>query len=145
MPKADAASILTTDDVISAIDNTYNINLDGGASVTDGNESTATYLSDPIGSGDPVIVQVINPTDAVSPEDIWNNYESNRISRSSAEFVEDIGEDAYIAYPSIHVFDRGCEIVITAGSGSDDGQSALLEKLAQTAVSNIESIMPEVN
>jgi hypothetical protein len=35
--------------------------------------------------------------------------------------------------------------VITAGSGSDDGQDALLEKLAQTAVSNIESIMPEVN
>lgn len=143
MPSADAASVITIDDAKNAVENKYELVLDTDSSVTDGNVSTAAYLSDPIGSGDPVIVQVINRTEGISADDIWNDYENKRISRESAELVEGIGEDAYIAYPSIHVYDRGCEIIITASSGSGDEQKAVLENLGKIASERIEGIMPE--
>ena len=143
IPSADATEIITLDDAKNAIENKYDLILDGGNSVTDGNISTASYLSNPIGSGDPVIVKVINRTDKISADDIWNDYENTRILRTSSELIDGIGEDAYIAYPSIHVYDRGCEIIITASSGSGDEQKAVLESLAKTAAAKIEEIMPE--
>ena len=144
MPSADAGTIISLEDAKNAIENSYELQLDGGAVVTDGNVSTASYVASPIGAGDPIIVKVVNCTSTVSADDVWNDYENTRISRSSSKFVEGIGEDAYIAYPSIHVYDRGCEIVITAGSGSNEGQDKLLKKLAENAAAKIEEIMPEV-
>lgn len=143
MPSADAAAVLSLEDAKAAINNEYELELSGGSSVTEGNVSTASYYSVPKGSGDPIIVKVINRTESISADDIWSDYENARLSRSSSELIDGIGYDAYIAYPSIHVYDRGCEIVITASSGSDDKQKVLLENLAKTAAANIENIMPE--
>lgn len=143
MPSADATSVISLEDAKTAIENAYELELSGGAAVTEGNVSTASYYAVPKGSGDPIIVKVINRTESISADDIWSDYEDARISRSSAELIDGIGYDAYIAYPSIHVYDRGCEIVITASSGSGDKQKAMLESLAKTAAANLENIMPE--
>ena len=142
-PLIDAASVLTIDNVKTAVADNYTVELEGGASVTEGNITTASYRANPVGSGDPVIVKVIQSVGNVSEDAVWSDYETGRLSRTSAELVEGIGEDAYIAYPSIHVYNKGCEIVITAGSGSDEGQANYLKDLAKTAVANIESMSTE--
>lgn len=143
IPQVDPAQILSEADISEAIGNSYAVRLEGGASARSGNEATASYYADPLGNGDPVIVSVKQFTDTVSKDDIWNNYDGERIKRSSSELIEGIGEDAYIAFPSIHVYDRGCEIIVTAGSGSDEGQENLLKTLAEKATANFETIMPE--
>lgn len=56
--------------------------------------------------------------------------------------VDGIGVDCYIAYPYINIFDRGCYIRISAGSGSDDGQKNLLTTLGTTAAVALESAIP---
>lgn len=143
MPSADASAVLSLDDAKAAINNEYELELAGGSVVNDGNVSTVTYSAVPKGSGDPIIVKVINRTESISADDIWNDYENARLSRPSSKLIEGIGYDAYIAYPSIHVYDRGCEIVITASSGSGDKQTEMLKSLAETAVSKLEDIIPE--
>ena len=143
LPSADASAVLSLDDAKAAINNEYELELADGAVINDGNVSTAKYSAVPKGSGDPIIVKVINRTSTISADDIWNDYEYSRLSRPSSELIEGIGYDAYIAYPSIHVYDRGCEIVITASSGSGDKQKEILKKLAATAAEKLEGIIPE--
>ena len=58
------------------------------------------------------------------------------------EFIEGIGEDCYIAYPYINVYDRGCYIRISAGSGNDEAQRELLENLASIAAGEVERVIP---
>lgn len=144
-PHAEATAVVTMDNVLEIVNGQYTIELDNSSSVQENNVSTAAYRAVPNGAGDPVIVKVIEYTNSISPNQIWDDYENTRISRPASEIIEGIGDDAYIAYPSIHVYDRGCEIVITAGSGSDDGQENTLKQLAQKAVANLETIMPEPN
>ena len=76
---------------------------------------------------------------------LFDQYEQEKSKRSSAELVEGIGQESYIAFPTIHVYDRGCIIEITAGSGSDDNQKTLLKNLAITAAGRLESIIPSTN
>ncbi len=139
-PMIDASQVITIDNVKTAVADNYTVELEGGAAVTDGNVSTAAYRAVPSGGGDPVIVEIIQPVGGVSEDAIWADYEEKRISRESAELIDGVGEDAYIAYPSIHVYNNGCEIVITAGSGSDEGQKEYLIAFAKTAISNIGAI-----
>lgn len=142
-PMIDAAQAVTIDNVKTAVADNYTVELEGGAAVVEGNVSTAAYRAVPTGSGDPVIVEIIQPVDGVSEDAIWASYEEKRISRESAELIDGVGEDAYIAYPSIHVYNNGCEIVITAGSGSDEGQKEYLIDMAKTAISNISGMNAE--
>jgi len=142
-PILDAASVLTIDNVKTAVADNYTVELEGGATVTEGNINTASYRATPVGSGDPVIIKVIQSVNGVSEDKIWEDYENKRLTRPSAKLVEGIGEDAYVAFPSIHVYNKGCEIVITAGSGSDEGQENYLKELAKTAISNIEAMNTE--
>lgn len=142
IPEIDATQILSLEEASSAIGNLYTLTLDGGSAVKDGNTSTATYVSDPIGKGDPIIVKVHQFNEAVSKDDVWAIYDDDRVMRSSAELISGIGEDAFIAYPTIHAYYNGCVIEITAGTGSNDKQKSLLTNLAQTAMGNLERIMP---
>ena len=144
MPSTDAGALISLEEAQSAVGDSYTLQMEGGAVAKEGNTTTASYVADPIGDGDPVIVKLVSYTSSFTPDDVWAGYENTRISRSASKFVDNIGEDAYIAYPSIHVYDRGCEIIITAGSGSDDGQDDILKKLASTAVGHLNAVMPEV-
>lgn len=142
IPEINPIEIITPEDVYAAINYAYAPVLDGDAYTRDANKATAFYRSEPIGQ-DPVIVEITQYTDSISKENIWYEYDNDRIKRSSAETIPELGEDAFIAFPSIHVFDRGCHIKITAGSGNTEEQRNTLLTLAQTAVSRIEAVMPE--
>lgn len=58
------------------------------------------------------------------------------------EYVDGIGEDCYIAFPYINIYDRGCYIRISAGSGSDEGQKNMLINLGTTAAIALEAAIP---
>lgn len=142
IPEVNPVEIITPEDVYAAINYAYAPVLDGDTYTRDANKATAFYRSEPIGQ-DPVIVEITQYTDSVPKENVWYEYDNDRIKRSSAEAIPELGEDAFIAFPSIHVFDRGCHIKITAGSGNTEEQRNTLLTLAQTAVSRIEAVMPE--
>ena len=107
----------------------------------DGSARSVTYVPDPIGSADTVTVRVEQFSEALTVSQVWADYENSRLRREDHEFVEGIGQDCYIAFPYINVYDRGCFIRISAGSGDDDEQKELLQNLAKTAAVGVESII----
>lgn len=112
--------------------------------VTDDNGMlTCTYVADPIGSADPVSIGIEQFSDTVTVKQVWDSYEDARVYRSDMEFVQGIGEDCYIAYPYICVYDRGCYIRISAGSGNTEEQKNLLINLATSAAAAVENAIPE--
>lgn len=112
--------------------------------VAEGNMLTATYLGVPLGSVDPVSISIEQFSNSLSTSQVWDDYENDRLMRPDMQFIDGIGQDCYIAFPYICVFDRGCYIKITAGSGNDDGQKATLISLASQAAAQIEAaITPE--
>ena len=117
IPEIDPASLVTVDDV--AINAGY-------TPVVEPTEVTL-YRSEPIGQYDPVKVTVTQFTDTIDYQQIFAQYEQEKAARSTAEVIGGIGQEAFIAFPTIHVYDRGCLIEITAGSGSDDTQRNLLK------------------
>ena len=110
--------------------------------VSDGNMLTVTYVSEPLGANDSVSVSIEQFSDTLSTAQIWSDYESNRIYRTDMEYVDGIGEDCYIAFPYINIYDRGCYIRISAGSGSDEGQKNMLINLGTTAAIALEAAIP---
>ena len=130
IPEIDPATLITT--VIEESGTSRN-----------GNVATVLYRSEPIGQNDTVTVKVTQFTDTIDYQMLFDQYEQEKSKRSSAELVEGIGQESYIAFPTIHVYDRGCIIEITAGSGSDDNQKTLLKNLAITAAGRLESIIPD--
>ena len=143
IPEINPVEILTIEDVYAGINYAYAPVLEGNAPVRNGNSATAIYRSEPIGQGDPVIVTVTQFNESVAEETVWYEYDYIRVKRPSAEMISGLGQDAFIAFPSIHIFDRGCHIQITAGSGADENQRNLLLNLASVAVQKFESLMPE--
>ena len=109
----------------------------------DGNRSSVLYVSDPLGQYDPVEVKLIQFNDEMGYQQIFDYYEQQKSMRQDAELLESLGQETYIAYPTIHVYDRGCLIEITAGSGAGDEQRQLLRQLASNAAARLEEIVPE--
>ena len=103
------------------------------------------YRSEPIGQYDTVEVKVLQFNDAMPYQQIFAEYEANKAKRKDIKLVESLGQEAYIAFPTIFVYDRGCLVSITAGSGADDEQERLLKNLAFTAVGKLEEQIPEYN
>lgn len=141
IPEIDPATLITTDDV--ALNAGYTPVIEESGTSRNGNVATVLYRSEPIGKNDTVTVKVTQFTDTIDYQMLFDQYEQEKSKRSSAELVEGIGQESYIAFPTIHVYDRGCIIEITAGSGSDDNQKTLLKNLAITAASRLESIIPD--
>ena len=141
IPEIDPATLITTDDV--ALNAGYTPVIEESGTSRNGNVATVLYRSEPIGQNDTVTVKVTQFTDTIDYQMLFDQYEQEKSKRSSAELVEGIGQESYIAFPTIHVYDRGCIIEITAGSGSDDNQKTLLKNLAITAASRLESIIPD--
>ncbi len=138
IPVVDPSALITADDVAAATG--YTPVLDGGAVKYEGNTATALYRSDPMGQ-DPVEITVQQYNEETPVENVWYDYDTDRAYRSSAEEIANLGETSFIAFPSINIYDRGCYIRITAGSGADDNQRNLLLNLANIAVPRLEEIM----
>ncbi len=132
---------LVTVEAVSTITD-VNMKVDENGVTTDGNASSVTYVSDPAYSGDPVTIRIEQFSESLTSKQVWDDYENSRIYREDMEFIEGIGEDCYIAYPYINVYDRGCYIRISAGSGNDEAQRELLENLASIAAGEVERVIP---
>ena len=117
--------------------------LQDGEVVDENGTKTVVYVSDPKGESDSVIVKFTQCGDNMSKDEVWSRYDTARIKRPSAETVEGLGMDAYVAFPYIHIYDKGCDITIAAGSGSDDGQKALLNRIGERAVMNLAKYITE--
>ena len=133
---------LVTVDAVSTITG-VDMEIDENGVTTDGNGSSVTYVSDPAYSGDPVTIRIEQFSESLTTTQVWDDYENSRIYRGDMEFIEGIGEDCYIAYPYINVYDRGCYIRISAGSGDDAQQRELLETLASIAAGEVERVIPQ--
>lgn len=133
-------SLITAETASSLTGTTMRMTEDGV--VNDNGTLTVTYVTDPIGQGDSVSVSIRQFSDTVSSSVIWSDYEQARIKRTDMEYVEGIGGACYIAYPYINVYDRGCHIRISAGSGNSENQKNLLINLAATAAIAVENTIP---
>lgn len=132
--------LITAENVSAIVGVTMQADADGVTN--DGSANSITYVADPIGSEDPVTIRIEQFSESLTTTQVWNDYESSRVRREDMEFVEGIGQDCYIAYPYINVYDRGCFIRISAGSGDNDKQKELLKNLASAAAIEVERIIP---
>lgn len=104
-------------------------------------DSTVVYHSEPIGQGDTVKVTVTQYNEVITKDSIRTEYEKIKSMRPTAETLDGIGEDAYIAYPAVHVYMDGYHISVAAGSGSDDVQHELLVNVAKMVEKNLNNIL----
>ncbi len=140
LEKISPDQLVTVEAVATITD--VDMKIDENGVTTDGNASSVTYVSNPQYSGDPVTIRIEQFSESLTSKQVWDDYENDRIYRGDMEFIEGIGEDCYIAYPYINVYDRGCYVRISAGSGNDDAQRQLLEDLATIAAGEIERVIP---
>lgn len=132
---------LITAESVSAITG-VTMKIDDNGVTNDGSARSVTYVPSPVGSADPVTIRIEQFSETLTTSQVWADYENSRIRRKDMEFIEGIGQDCYIAYPYINVYDRGCFIRISAGSGDNDEQKELLMSLASAAAVEVETIIP---
>ena len=141
VPELDPAELITVEDVAAIAG--YTPVVEPSGTTKEGNRSSVLYRSEPIGQYDTVEVKVLQFNDAMPYQQIFAEYEANKAKRKDIKLVESLGQEAYIAFPTIFVYDRGCLVSITAGSGADDEQERLLTNLAYTATGKLEELIPE--
>lgn len=128
--------ILSEAELEAAINNEYDLVLKDNTVIDMGGGTyKAVYLSEPIGAGDSVTVMLAQPP--VEGGSLKSRYNEGFDSRIQKKRVENLGEDAYVAFPTIHIYERGYLIEITAGSGDTQEQLDLLLGLGKKAVDNL--------
>lgn len=132
-------NILNESAVASVIGGETEYVLNGNAVVDlGGGAYRAVYLTNPAGKGDSVTVELTQPSDTNSVKD---KYTEGYNARSQKKKVQGVGENAYIAFPSIHILEKGYLITISAGSGDTKEQLDLLVNLGQTACANLDAYL----
>ncbi len=134
IPQISPEEVLPLESAVSAVG--YELVSDGETE-EDGVRSVL-YRTEPIGKKDVVKVTVRQFSETVSKQEITDEFYAAKESRPSAETIASVGEDAFLAFPSIHIYKDGRYVEITAGSGADDTQRELLISLGRTAAGNIE-------
>ena len=130
--KAEVEKVLDGADVI----------LEHGAVVDLGNNVyKASYLPNPLGSGDPVYVTVMYPSNNLSANEIKKIYTDSYSVRDNKKKIRGIGDGAFVAFPSLNIYEDGHLIKITAGSGDTQQQLDLLLELGQIAVKNLHTYL----
>ena len=134
IPQISPEEVLPIESAVSAVG--YELVSDGETE-KDG-ERSVLYRTEPIGKNDVVKVTVRQFSETVSEQEVTDKFYAAKESRPSAETIASVGDDAFLAFPSIHVYKDGRYVEITAGSGADDTQRELLISLGKTAAGNIE-------
>ena len=107
-------------------------------------KSTVVYESDPIGAQDPVILDVYQYNGRTSVALIRQQYDEWKEKRPEAQEIDGLtGVDAFLAYPSLHLYRDGIHIVITAGSGADEAQAELLQRLAVPVLEHLNTFLEQ--
>lgn len=109
------------------------------------NEFVASYYGEPLGSADPIIVSVIYPSAELSESKIKKIYTDSYSLRDNKKKIRGLGAGAFVAFPTINIYEDGHLIKITAGSGDTKEQLDLLISLGQTAVNNLHTYLDYPN
>lgn len=135
---------LSPEQIISAEDAAavagYTLVQSGGVK-TENNAKTVVFLSEPQGMKDAVKVTIRQAVNGETDEDIKQEFLHLYDMRPRAEPVSDMA-NTYIAYPYICFYENGYLVQITAGSGADDTQKAVLMSFAKKARENINKLSP---
>ncbi len=108
---------------------------------TKDNTYTAIYVTNPVGKGDSIVISVTYPSSQLSESEIKKIYADNYSKRDNKKRIRGIGSGAYVAFPSINIYEDGHLIKISAGSGDTKEQLDLLLSLGQTAVRNLDAYL----
>lgn len=111
--------------------------------ISENGAKSVLYRTEPIGQADIVKVEVRQYSDSITKEEIYSEYITAKDKRSDAEAVDVFDTEAYVAYPSIHMYYEGYIISITAGSGSDEGQQNMLISFASAALGNLAALLQQ--
>lgn len=103
-------------------------------------KSTVRFDSNPIGQ-DPVILELYSYNGKKSIAAVYEDFKQKKEKRPKAEDIEDLGLEAYIAYPSVNLYRDGYMIVVTAGSGADNAQAELLKKAGAIAAGHLDEYL----
>lgn len=135
------ADILTLEDVETAVGNCeYTLEFDAVVN-KDNNTYVLSYLPVNFGAGDPVFVEVTYPYSDIKGESTKKMYDDCYESRVNKQKVEGIGEEAFVAFPSITIYKNRLLLKITAGSGDTKEQLDLLLSLGKLAVKNMDTYL----
>lgn len=124
----------------------YELILEYGAVVDLGNNTyKSSYVSEVLGKGDPIIVEVTYPSETLSRNDIKKIYFKSYDSRVNKREINGIGSEAFVAFPTLNILEDGHFIRITAGSGDTREQLDMLLSLGRTAVGNLQKYLNNDN
>ena len=84
-----------------------------------------------------MFVELYEPSENLDEEAVEEKFEASREKRTDFIEVDDLGDDAYIAYPTLHLYSNGVYVAITAGSEGGEEQTELLEEFGRVAEKNI--------
>ena len=131
------SEVVTLEEAQKLVGDDYELVLKDDALIQEGNKITAKYIPEPLGSGDSVFVELYEPSENLDEEAVEEKFEASREKRTDFIEVKDLGDDAYIAYPTLHLYSNGVYVAITAGSEGGEEQTELLEEFGKVAEKNI--------
>lgn len=131
------SEVVTLKEAQELVGDDYKLVLKDDALIQEGNKVIAKYVPEPLGSGDSVFVEIYEPSENLDEDAVEEKFEASREKRTDFIEIEDLGDDAYIAYPTLHLYSNGVYVAITAGSEGKDEQTELLEEFGKVAEKNI--------
>lgn len=137
VPKILPTDVLSLEAVQEVIGDDYTLIMQDNAVKENENVLSVKYLSEPLGAGDAVFLSIEAEDETHDAKSIKQNFEASREARADSILIKGLGEDAYITYPSLHLYTHDLYIKITAGSESSDSQAEILVELGKLAVKNI--------
>ena len=109
-------------------------------------QKTITYKNAVAGQGDIVRIEVYPQNQKHTKEEIKAQFEKQKSKNEEYKTLiqaDDLGIEAFIAIPSVHMYKNGYYIVVTAGSGGGDEQIALLKNFAQIVVGHMNELLTQ--
>lgn len=130
--------VISLEEAQELIGESYTLKMKDDAVIQEENLLSVKYLSEPLGSGDGVFIEILTPDENHSKSVIKDEFSKSRDKRSDRILVKGLGNDAYITYPTLHLYTHDLYVTITAGSKSSDEQADLLIELGKLAQKNID-------
>jgi len=105
-------------------------------------KSVLRIESEPKGA-DPIIIEVYSHNEKKSVAEIYEAFKQKKEKRTSAKDISEYDAEALLAYPSVNIYRDGYMVVVTAGSGGDEEQDALLKKAGAIATTHLVEFLKE--
>ncbi len=134
IPKLYPTDLITVQELQELTQNQHTLVLKDNAIKEVDNVSYIEYITDPIGAGDMIKISIMYPDEAY--KSTYDCFKQSINKRSDAINVKGLSNEAYITFPSLHIYHDKYYITITAGSGSSDKQATLLTEIGKKVMTN---------